>query len=164
MNDNNNELVYNTIMQMTNLIQNNQGLLVEIPKLNRSMSCHIYSVNTKIELLQQLNSLSFIEHINTNDNDNWMLACRVKDKKVPIFSESWTFGTNKYAGNTMNVIQFMKEGLYELLQNRITKVSLVSFNDDRIVLENDIEQLFEINIQERLNDNEYYLLFRVSFN
>ena len=58
----------------------------------------------------------------------------------------------------------MKEGAYELLQGDIRKVSLVNYDHERILKENDIEQLFGINIEERLKEGEYYLMFEISFN
>ena len=64
----------------------------------------------------------------------------------------------------MAVIQFMKEGAYELLQGEIRKVSLINHDDERILKENDIEELFGINIEERLKEGEYYMMFELSFN
>ena len=164
MNDNNDDFVFNTIMQMTKTIQDVNGEPIEIPVLNRSMSCHIYAVNTKEELVERLNTLSFVEYVSTVDNDNWIIVCKVKDYRVTPFSQIWSFGNGKYAGNTLAVIQFMKEGAYELLQGDIRKVSLVNYDHERILKENDIEQLFGINIEERLKEGEYYMMFELSFN
>ena len=121
MNDNNDDFVFNTIMQMTKTIQDVNGEPIEIPVLNRSMSCHIYAVNTKEELVERLNTLSFVEYVSTVDNDNWIIVCKVKDYRITPFSQIWSFNNGKYAGNTLAVIQFMKEGAYELLQGDIKK-------------------------------------------
>ena len=164
MNDNNDDFVFNTIMQMTKTIQDVNGEPIEIPVLNRSMSCHIYAVNTKEELVERLNTLSFVEYVSTVDNDNWIIVCKVKDYRITPFSQIWSFNNGKYAGNTLAVIQFMKEGAYELLQGDIRKVSLVNYDHERILKENDIEQLFGINIEERLKEGEYYMMFELSFN
>tara|TARA_B100000282_G_C31730873_1_gene490892 strand:- start:1583 stop:2077 length:495 start_codon:yes stop_codon:yes gene_type:complete len=164
MNDNNNDFVYNTIMQMTKTIEDVNGDPIEIPVLNRSMSCHIYAVNNKEELLEKLNRLSFVEYVRTVDNDNWIVVCKVKDVRKNPFAQIWSFNNGKYAGNTMAVIQFMKEGAYELLQGEIRKVSLINHDDERVLKENDIEELFGINIEERLKEEEYYLMFELSFN
>ena len=128
------------------------------------MSCHIYAVNNKEELVERLNTLSFVEYVSTVDNDNWIIVCKVKDYRITPFSQIWSFSNGKYAGNTLAVIQFMKEGAYELLQGDIRKVSLVNYDHERILKENDIEQLFGINIEERLKEGEYYLMFEISFN
>lgn len=163
MNADNHNFVYNTIMQMTKTIQNENGEPIELPVLNRSMSCHIFAVNNKEELLEKLNRLSFVEYISTLDNDNWILVCKANDVKKTPFSPIWSFNNGKYSGNTLTVIQFMKEGAYELLQGEIKKVSLVNHDDERILLENDIEEFFGINIEERLKEGEYYMMFEVSF-
>lgn len=164
MNDNNDNFVYNTLMQVTKTIVDVNGEPIAIPVLNRSMSCHIYAVNTKEELLEKLNRVSFVEHVSTVDNDNWIIVCKVKDVSVGPFSQIWSFNNGKYSGNALAVIQFMKEGAHELLQGQINKVSLINHDDERILLENDIEQLLGINIEERLKEGEYYMMFELSFN
>jgi hypothetical protein len=164
MEANEHDIIYETLMQKTKLLIDGNGNEHIIPVLNRSMSCHIHGVNTKDELINKLNSIYFITHVDSRDANRWIVVCKVTDvKNKNIFSELRLFSGENKAAYILSAIQFMKEGVHELLTN-VSKVSLVHHERVEVLLDNDIEQHFGINIEERLNEGEYYTLFEILLN
>ena len=164
MEHNEQDIRYETLMQKTKLLIDGNGNEHLIPVLNRSMSCHIHGVSNKDELASKLNQVSFVTHVDSREENRWIVICRVTDvRNKNMFGDLWRFNGESKAAYILSTIQFMKEGLHELLTD-VSKVSLIHNQTDEVLKDNDIEEQFGINIEERLKEGEYYILFEVLFN